>query len=111
MEVIKLKEQETVVNSRGVSVKHLFDRKDVAVYDVILQPGQTLPAHITPVDVFFYVIAGKGQVQIGDETVEVNATDLIISPAGIPHGLTADQENAFSVMVVKTPNPQCFRKN
>ena len=106
MEVIELKGQAAVINPRGVSVKHLIARKDVAVSNVILQPGQTLPAHITPVDVFFYVVVGKGRVQIGDESAEVNATDLIVSPAGIPHGLTADQKNVFSIMVVKTPNPQ-----
>lgn len=106
MEVIKLKDQAAVVNPRGISVKHLIDRKDVAVSNVILQPGQTLPTHITPVDVFFYVIAGKGQILIGEETAEVSTSDLVVSPAGIPHGLTADQEGAFSVMVVKTPNPK-----
>ena len=105
-EIIRLDAQKTVVNPRGVNVKHLVDRKDVAVTNVILQPGQALPAHVTPVDVFFYVIAGTGKVQIGDEIAAVNATDLIVSPAGIPHGLTAAGENIFSVMVVKTPNPK-----
>ncbi|MGE5582191.1 MAG: cupin domain-containing protein [Bacillota bacterium] len=106
MEVIKLAEQPVAVNPRGVGVKHLISRRDVAVSNVILQPGQNLPVHITPVDVFFYVIAGKGRVQIGDEAAEVEATDLIVSPAGIPHGLTAAESSAFSVMVVKTPNPK-----
>ncbi len=106
MEVIKLSEQQTVVNPRGINVKHLIDRNDVAVSNVILQPGQSLPAHTTPVDVFFYVIAGKGKVLLGKEVAEVEATNMIVSPAGIPHGLTADERNVFSVMVVKTPNPK-----
>jgi quercetin dioxygenase-like cupin family protein len=106
MEVIKLVEQQTVVNPRGISVKHLIARKDVAVSNVILQPGQTLPVHSTPVDVFFYVVEGKGKVQIGNETTEVTATDLVVSPADIPHGLTSDENGIFSVLVVKTPNPK-----
>lgn len=106
MEVVKLAEKQTVVNPRGIDVKHLIDRKDVAVSNVILQPGQNLPSHVTPVDVFFYVIAGKGKAQIGDEVEEVNASDLVVSPSGIPHGLTADRDSIFSVLVVKTPNPK-----
>jgi quercetin dioxygenase-like cupin family protein len=106
MGVIKLAEQQTVVNPRGISVKHLISRKDVAVSNVILQPGQNLPAHTTPVDVFFYVIDGKGKVQIGDDTTEAVATDLVVSPADNPHGLTVDIGGSFSVLVVKTPNPK-----
>ncbi len=106
MEVIKLAEKQAILNPRGISVKHLITRKDVAVSNVVLQPGQNLPVHTTPVDVFFYVIEGKGRVQIGDEVEEVSATNLVVSPAGIPHGLTADEDSVFSVLVVKTPNPK-----
>ncbi len=51
----------------------------MAVSNVVLEPGQNLPTHTTPVNVFFYVIAGKGKVQIGNEVTEVNSTDLVLS--------------------------------
>lgn len=105
MEVIHLQEIATATNPRGVQVRHLIRRQDVAVSNLVLKPGETLAAHVTPVDVVFYVVEGRGQIQIGEESAQVAATDLVVSPAGIPHGLTADPDSLLSVLVVKTPNP------
>lgn len=43
-------------------------------------------------------------MQIGDEVSVSGLTDLIVSPAGIPHGLIADEDAEYSVSVVKTSN-------
>ena len=32
-----------------------------------IKPGKSLKKHVTPVDVFFYVLEGNGIVEIGDE--------------------------------------------
>ena len=48
-------------------------------------PGESLKLHITPVDVFFYVLEGAGVVDVGDERATVSRDRLIISPARIPH--------------------------
>ena len=68
-----------------------------------LKPGEALKKHITPVDVFFYVLEGKGVVEIGDETEEVSRDMLIESPAKIPHRLMNPGDEVFRVLVVKAP--------
>ncbi|MBC7083900.1 MAG: hypothetical protein QME82_08440 [Bacillota bacterium] len=36
--------------------------------------------------------------------------DIVLSPKNIPHGLRAGQSEDFSVLVVKTPNPEKLNK-
>jgi mannose-6-phosphate isomerase-like protein (cupin superfamily) len=45
-----------------------------------LRAGQFLKKHTTPVDVFFYILEGKGIVEIGDEKQEIEKETLIESP-------------------------------
>ena len=64
-----------------------------------------LDTHVTPVDVFFYVVSGRGSVEIGAEKAAVQAQDLVFSPQNVPHALQAAEDAPFEVLVVKTPNP------
>ncbi|HEX3012601.1 MAG TPA: cupin domain-containing protein, partial [Syntrophomonadaceae bacterium] len=68
------------------------------------EPGEQVPSHKTPVDVLFQIIDGKGTVTIGEESQVVEASDIIVSPAQIPHALEASQGCLFSVYVMKVPN-------
>ena len=61
--------------------------------------------HITPVDVFFYVLEGTGVVEIGDEKKEVSLDTLIESPAKIPHCWYNESDKLLRVLVVKVPRP------
>ena len=61
--------------------------------------------HITPVDVFFYVLEGKGIVEIGDEKKEVGSDTLIESPAKILHCWYNESNEILRILVVKTPRP------
>jgi len=68
-----------------------------------LQPKQSLKKHITPVDVFFYILEGKGTIEIGDERQEVEKDMLIESPKNSPHMLSNTGEGTFRFLVVKVP--------
>lgn len=61
--------------------------------------------HITPVDVFFYVLEGTGVVEIGEERREIARDMLVESPKDIPHSWANESENVFRVLVVKVPRP------
>jgi len=92
-------------NPHGVSAKPVYDSPHAAAVHITLQPGQALKTHVTPVDVFIYVLEGSGIVQIGEERERVGKDMLIDSPAHIPHGLTNDGDEVFRVLVVKVPRP------
>lgn len=106
MRILRLNEMPITLNPRGIGARFLIDTPDVVAANLVVEPGQTVETHVTPVDVFFYVVEGRGTVEIGEESGEVKAGDIIVSPARIPHGLKAAPDSKFSVLVVKTPNPK-----
>ena len=106
MEVIRLEELEPELNPRGVMARELVNSSDVHVMNLLLKPGETVDTHTTPVDVFFYVVGGRGRVVIGEEEEQVTATDLVVSPKNMPRALHAGEDEKFHVLVVKTPNPK-----
>ena len=72
---------------------------------MVLNPGESLKKHTTPVDVFFYVLEGEGIFEIGNEKQIVNKDMLVDSPKNIPHCLYNEGKEIFRVLVVKTPKP------
>lgn len=71
--------------------------------NLLLKQGEVVEKHKSPVDVFFYVVKGRGHIQLGDEEGLVEATDIVFSAKGVPHGLRALPDEEFQVLVVKNP--------
>ncbi|MFO8056659.1 MAG: cupin domain-containing protein [bacterium] len=105
METIDVKNAKQVENPHNVKVKKLYDTEHAQAVHITLEPGEKLKKHITPVDVFFYVLEGKGVVEIGDEKKEVGQDTLINSPAKIPHCWYNESEAVLRILVVKAPRP------
>ena len=72
MKVVEMKSLPEKPNPHNVSTRMLYDTEHAQVVHIELKPGEALKKHITPVDVFFYVLEGKGIVEIGDEKQEVS---------------------------------------
>lgn len=106
MKITEMKGTGLNPNPHHVEAKKLYDTENAIVVHIMLKPGESLKRHITPVDVFFYVLEGKGIVEIGDEKAEVGADTLIESPARIPHCLYNEGKGIFRVLVVKVPRPE-----
>ena len=85
MKVVEVKMAQAGQNPHGVESKNLYNTEHATVTHLTLRPGEQLKRHITPTDVFFYVIEGRGFVEVGEETKEVGSDTLIESPKGIPH--------------------------
>ncbi len=85
----------------NVDIRKIHDSPSLNVVVITLQPGEALKRHLTPVDVLFYVLEGKGTVVIGDEEVDVEKDSLVESPKSVPHLLMNDSDDVFKVMVIK----------
>jgi mannose-6-phosphate isomerase-like protein (cupin superfamily) len=72
-------------NPHHVDARKIYDTDNAIAVVITLQPGESLKKHITPVDVFFYVLEGTGIVEIGTEKAEVKRDQLVESPARAPH--------------------------
>ena len=98
---------ETVImeTAHNVDARNLYNTEDAMITVITLQPGQALKRHITPVDVAFYVLSGKGIIEIGDEKREVGAETLVESPKDIVHCWYNESSEPLRFMVVKAPRP------
>lgn len=105
IKITELKSVPEKPNKHNVSVRKMLDTESAQAMHIELKPGEGLIRHITPVDVFFYILEGTGIVEIGDESETVSKDMLIESPARIPHRLTNSGNGLFRVLVVKTPRP------
>lgn len=92
-------------NAHNVDARNLYNTADAMMTVITLEPGQSLKRHITPVDVVFYVLSGKGVVEIGDEKKEVGADTLVESPGDIVHCWYNESGAPLRFMVVKAPRP------
>jgi quercetin dioxygenase-like cupin family protein len=88
-----------------VDARKIYDTPHAVAVVITLQPGEELKKHITPVDVFFYVLDGTGIIEIGDEQRTVTKDMLVESPARIPHRWLNKSGGIFRVLVVKVPRP------
>ena len=105
MEIINARSAETFKNPHNVNAAKLYDSEHAQAIHITLEPGESLKKHITPVDVFFYVLEGTGVVEIGEEKKEVGPDTLINSPARIPHCWCNQSEQVLRFLVVKVPRP------
>jgi len=105
MKIVEVEKAERTKNPHGVDARKMSDTEWAQVMHITLEPGESLKKHVTPVDVVFYVLEGRGIVEIGDEWREIGADALVESPAKIPHRWTNGSDGRLRILVVKTPRP------
>ena len=105
MIIKKLSDMPIIKTAHNVDARNLYDTENAVISVITLNPGQSLKKHITPVDVAFYVLKGKGIVEIGTEKQEVGVNTLIESPKDIVHCWYNESDEELSFMVIKVPKP------
>lgn len=105
MKITKVSEVPVQQNPHHVDARGIYSTPNAMAVVITLQPGEALKKHITPVDVFFYVLEGTGIIEIGEEIETVTENMLVESPARIPHRWSNESDQVFRVLVVKVPRP------
>lgn len=103
MIIKNVKDSPLMENPHQVDVRRLYNRDNAQAMHMTLQPGQSLKPHITPVDVFFYILEGTPDVKVGDETVTVEKDSLVESPKNIVHCISNSSNSIARILVVKAP--------
>lgn len=93
-----------------VDVRKLYEKETAQAMHITLQPGEALKPHITPVDVFFYVLEGTPEIRVGDEIIKIDTDSLVESPKDIVHCLYNNSDKTARILVVKAPKPQSAAK-
>lgn len=105
MNIVSPKEGKEAYNKDKVVGTKMLSKEEVEVVHLDIAPGKSLPVHTTATEVFFYVLEGAGEIEVGEERQKVVKDNLVESPKNIPHGLHNTGAGPFRVLVVKTPKP------
>jgi len=69
------------------------------------EPGQSQAVHThAGADKFYVVVTGKANFVVGERTVVAGPGDLILAPAGVPHGVERAEVRTL-VLVAIAPAP------
>lgn len=80
----------------------LFGDKQLEFVHCVLKPQENIPLHDNPVDVWFYILAGQGQLQYGLEKVRMKAHQLIkVEKSLLRSWENLSSTNDFVFLVVK----------
>ncbi len=105
MNIIKVADAVITDTPHKMDVRRLYDKESAQAVHITLKAGDALKPHITPVDVFFYVLEGTPEIQVGDEKRVVPKDCLVESPKDIVHCLYNNSETTARILVVKAPKP------
>ena len=82
----------------GVVSKTLIKKDTGSVTLFAFEAGQGLSEHTAPFDALVQILDGEARITIGGEPQTVNAGEILIMPANVPHALQA--EKAFKMLLV-----------
>ena len=102
MNIINVNKQPIVETPHKVDVRQLYDKDNAQTMHITLKAGESLKPHLTPVNVFFYVLEGAVDVRVGDETVSVEKDCLVESPKDIIHCLSNNSDSITRILVKST---------
>lgn len=91
---------------KGVSMKMLLSAEEApnfAMRNFIIEAGGHMPLHTNTIEHEQYVISGSALVHIGDETINAEAGDILLIPAGVPHSYETIGDKSYSFLCL-VPN-------
>jgi len=105
MKITKVKDTAIKETPHNIDVRFIYDHEEAQLAHMLLKPGEALKPHITPVDVFIYVLEGEASITIGEETEVVSANAVVENPKDIVHYISNNTDKDVRVLVCKTPRP------
>jgi quercetin dioxygenase-like cupin family protein len=72
--------------------------EDSAVVYFEIAPGDRLPLHTDSAEEILYIVSGELEAQVGDERGRLEAGDLAVVPAMVPHGAVNTGDETVKVV-------------
>jgi len=69
------------------------------------EKGQALSEHTSPFDALVFVLEGAMTLTIGGKPVRAGAGTVTRMPAGVPHGLDAEERTRMLLVMLREPRP------
>jgi mannose-6-phosphate isomerase-like protein (cupin superfamily) len=99
-------EEHAVFDPAKMGKATLFRSSRLLVGLNAFEPGQehALHAH-ADLDKVYQVVAGRGRFLLADRELPMAAGDLLVAPAGVPHGIRNDGAERLVVLAILAPAP------
>ena len=99
--------ERTGTNANALFKSTLFEGSQLLVGLNCLEPGQTQKTHVhSEQDKFYFVLEGKGEFVVGQETQEASVGCVVWAAAGIAHGVTNAGKQPLVLLVGIAPPPR-----
>lgn len=85
----------------GVSMKMLLspdESPNFVMRNFIIAAGGSMPLHTNIIEHEQFVLSGRATVQLGEQTVEAVAGDVLLIPAGVAHSYATLGDEAYSFL-------------
>jgi quercetin dioxygenase-like cupin family protein len=101
--VTKVEKLEEMVDYQDGAVvsRTLINKPSGTITLFSFDEGEGLSEHTAPYDAMVYVMNGKVEIIIGDESYTLNKGESIIMPADIPHALDAKTRFKMLLIMIK----------
>ena len=106
MKTTRIEDGKVIKNDSGVIARAIYSASEAMIVHIDISPGGFVKPHVTPVDMEYFVLEGRGRFILGEESVEAGPGVLIPNPRGIPHGITNLGPGPLRVLAVKNPRPE-----
>jgi quercetin dioxygenase-like cupin family protein len=105
MKTTAIEQGRIIKDDSGVVARAIYSAPEAMVVHIAVQPGGFVTPHVTPVDMEFFVIEGRGTFILGEESTEAGEGTLLPSPRGVPHGMRNAGPGVLRVLAIKNPRP------
>ncbi|NLA24595.1 MAG: cupin domain-containing protein [Bacteroidales bacterium] len=101
MQIINIDNAPKRQNPFNADVRVLFNRDDLDILQLQLEPGKMLSKVTIENDAFFFILEGKPEVSVGDETEFVSEGNLVFCPGGKSHCISNPNDSLARIFIVK----------
>ncbi|MEM7052878.1 MAG: cupin domain-containing protein [Acidobacteriota bacterium] len=99
-------ENEAVFRNDKMGKATLFQSPHLLVGLNAFQAGQSHRLHVhDDMDKMYYVVSGSGRFLLAEDELPMTAGDLLVAPAGEPHGIANPGTERLLVLAVLAPGP------
>jgi quercetin dioxygenase-like cupin family protein len=87
--------------TNSIVSKTILDKSAGTITLFAFDKGQKLSEHTTPYDAVVQVIDGQGLFTIGGKNINVQAGQIIIMPANVPHSAAAEENFKMLLTMIR----------
>ncbi|HUW40766.1 MAG TPA: cupin domain-containing protein [Rectinemataceae bacterium] len=106
MKSVKVEDGRIIKDDSGVVARVVYSAPEAMIVHIDIRPEGFVKPHVTAIDMEYFVIEGRGQFILGEESMEAGPGVCIPNPRGVPHGIRNIGTGPLRVLAVKNPRPE-----